>query len=178
MKTLINQEPLLKGVSKARHFEGDIISGVSQDGYKDESKYQDFKSEFKIDKDDLIKKGPRLFIENCEIVAKEMREAAAKAMIDKINQVTEETGNIVDGKGKRFSFELFMEMLDKYPMEFDENKNPIMPTVIVSPAIALRVKEELPVWETNPVYKNQLDNLIERKRKDWNDRESYRKLVD
>jgi len=48
----------------------------------------------------------------------------------------------------------------------------------VSPNLGAKLKEKLPEWEANSEYKKRFEDLIERKRKEWNDRESNRKLVD
>jgi len=41
-----------------------------------------------------------------------------------------------------------------------------------------KIEERIPEWEANPDYKKQFEEVIEAKRKEWNDRESHRKLVD
>jgi hypothetical protein len=84
----------------------------------------------------------------------------------------------VNGKGQPFTFELFLETLEKISIDFDDQGNPYLPTVVVSPELGAKLKSKLPEWEANPDYDKRFKELIERKRKEWNDRESHRKLVD
>jgi hypothetical protein len=107
-----------------------------------------------------------------------MKKQQAQLFFTKIEEATEKTGNIVDGKGKPFSPEFFLEALDKILIEFDDQGQPYLPTMFVSPELGNRIKDKLPEWESDPNHKKQFDELINKKRAEWNDRESHRKLVD
>ena len=53
-----------------------------------------------------------------------------------------------------------------------------MPQLVVSPQMGATLREKIPEWEKDLEHKKKFDELIEKKRKEWNDRESHRKLVD
>jgi hypothetical protein len=129
-------------------------------------------------KEDVIAKGAMVYVENIRNAAEEMKKQKAQYLFEKIKEVTDKTGNVVNGKGHPFSFELFVESMKKIWIEFDEKGNPHMPTMVVPPEIGEKLRVLLPEWEKNLEYKKIMEEIIEAKRNEWNDRESHRKLVD
>jgi len=99
-------------------------------------------------------------------------------VFSKLNEVTEQTGNVVDGHGKPFSPALLFEALEKIQIDFDDQGRPIMPTVVLHPSLFEKVKEKLPEWEANPEFAKRHNAIIEEKRRQWLDRENCRKLAD
>lgn len=175
---VVRQEPLFSQFRHERHFEGDKMSSKTEDGELGESSYKEMFSEYSVDREDVITKGPMAFIENIETVAEDIRKQQAKLILDKLKEVTDRTGQVVDGKGQPLTHELFMEMLERIQIDFDDQGNPYLPTLIMAPEVAAKLKEKMPEWEADPEYTRRLEQLVERKRKEWNDRESHRELVD
>lgn len=178
LKDLIHQDPLFSEIREEHHFEGNRMSYKTVDGEPDETEYQAASSEFMVKREDVIAKGAMAYIENIKGLAEEMNRQKAKYFFDKMKEVTEKTGNIVDGKGQPMNFDLFLESIKKVWIEFDDGGNPILPTMVVSPELEAKLSKLLPEWEKNPEYKKAYEEVIELKRKEWNDRESHRKLVD
>jgi hypothetical protein len=178
LKELINQDPLFSGIRVEHHFEGSRMSYKTVDGEPNETEYEAASSEFQIKKEDVIAKGAMAYVENLRDAAEEMKRQKAGYLFEKMKEVTDKTGNVVNGKGQPFSFELFVEMIKKIWIDFDEDGKPIMPTVVVSPELGEKLRVILPEWEKKPEYKKIINYIIEEKRKEWNDRESHRKLVD
>ena len=178
LKELIQQDPLFSGIRVEHHFEGSRMSYKTVDGEPNETEYQAASSEFQVKREDVIAKGAMAYVENLRDAAEEMKRQKAGYLFEKLKEVTDKTGNIVNGKGQPFSFELFVESIKKIWIDFDEGGKPIMPTMVVSPELGEKLRVILPEWEKNPEYKKTIDDIIDKKRKEWNDRESHRKLVD
>lgn len=178
LKELIRQDPLFSGIREEHHFEGNRMSYGTVDGEIKQENYKEVSSEAKIIREDVIRKGVEAYLEQIRSLAEEMKKQKAEAMFAKIKEVTDETGNVVDGREQPFSFELFAESIKKIWIEFDEDGKPIMPTMVVHPELGDKIKGLLPQWEKNLEYKKIMDDIIEKKRNEWNDRESNRKLVD
>lgn len=180
LESLIRQEPLLSQFRTERHFEGNRISSKTESGELYQSSYKKISAESSVKREDVIAKGHMAFIENIQNVAEEIKKQQAKLMFDTIKEVTDRTGNVVNGKGQPFTHELFMESLEKIDIDFDDQGKPCLSNyrVVVSPELWAQLKDKLPEWEANPEYKKKFEELIERKRKEWSDRESNRKLVD
>jgi len=178
LQDVVRQQPLLAQFRQERHFEGNKMSSKTEERGLEESSYKEMSVEYSINREDVIMKGPMAFIENIQNVAEDIKKQQAKFMLDKLKELADRTGQVVDGKGQPFTHELFMEMLERIQIDFDDQGNPSLPTVFVPPEMAAKLKEKIPEWESNPEYERRFEELIERKRKEWNDRESHRKLVD
>ena len=176
LRKLVKDDPLFSQIKEEFHHEGNRISGFSEDGFTENSGYQEVSIDYSLKREDIIAKGPAVFVENILNVAEKMREEKAKLVIKKLNDVTEQTGCKVDGKP--FNFDTFIEALEKIHIDFDDEGNPSLPTIIVNPQLSAILKEELPKWHSNPECERRMKELLDRKKKEWDDRESHRKLVD
>ncbi|MCK4818719.1 hypothetical protein KA005_23305, partial [bacterium] len=94
-----------------------------------------------------------------------------------LNEVTAKTGNVVDAGGQPLSHELLLKTLETIQLDFDDNGKPIMPTLVVSPQQYEKIKVKNIEWENDPECQKQFEQMMNRKRKEWHDRESNRKLV-
>lgn len=177
LQKLTRDDPLFAGIKEERHFEGDRMSHRPEVGEK-ESTYTLHSSELIIKKEEVIEKGPQAFFEKIQGIADEIKKKKAELLFKTMNDVTKETGNIVDAKGKPFEFDSFYEMIEKIWIDFDMQGKPKMPLMVIPPQMGNAFMKKIAEWELNPDYKKRLDELFERKRKLWNDRESNRKLVD
>src|SRR2546428_740630 len=50
--------------------------------------------------------------------------------------------------------------------------------IVVHPELGRLLQEKGPEWEADPAFQKRRDEIIARKRIEWSDRESNRKLVD
>lgn len=114
-----------------------------------------------------------------------MREAAegmarkkTKSLLNAVSEVTDEVGNAVDAGGQPLSAELILKVWETMRFNFDEDGKPNMPTLVFNPIQEERVKEAFRRIETEPELRKKRDEIINRHRLDWYDRESNRKLVD
>ena len=114
-----------------------------------------------------------------------MREAAegmarkkTKSLLNAVSDVTEEVGNTVDAGGQSLSAELMLKVWETMSFSFDDDGKPQMPTLVFNPVQEERVKEAFRRLETEPALRKRRDEIINRHRLDWYDRESNRKLAD
>lgn len=169
-----------EGIRERVQHEGSTLDNTPFEGPREQVQFQQFSGEFSIDYRELIKS-----LNSIEYLKKKMDEIAESfiaqkdgLVISKINEATERTGNVVDGRGRPFSPELLFEALEKMQIDFDDAGNPIMPTVALHPSMFEKVREKLPEWEANPEFTKRHEAIIEAKRREWLDRENRRKLAD
>ena len=62
--------------------------------------------------------------------------------------------------------------------DFDELGKPKMPTLVFNPVQRSNVEEQFRRLENEPQLRMRQEEIMNRKRLDWYDRESRRKLVD
>jgi hypothetical protein len=92
---------------------------------------------------------------------------------DMVRRGSEAAGTATDLGGRPVSYELWLEMVQKIDIDFDDQGNPDLPALVVGPDVAEQLKA-LP-----PPTKEQraaMDALIEIKRKEHNARRRNRKL--
>jgi len=178
MRNLVRQDPIFSQIREEMHFEGNRMETKTMDGGIDAEGYKEITGEIKINKDEIIEKGPLAFIQNIQQTAEEIKKQKAEMLLKKVSEISAKVGTSVDAKGEPLTFDVFMKVLDKLWIDFDENGNPHMSTLVISPKMAEKMKERIIQWEKDPECKKRYDALMDRKRKEWNDRESHRKLVD
>ena len=84
-----------------------------------------------------------------------------KTMLSTLSQVTDFTGNVVDGKGKGVSHEMLLEMLEKIHIDFDQEGNPLFPSIVIHPDMAKNFEK---LKSDEDFYKPRYDEIINRKR--------------
>ena len=174
----IQENPLLSQIRRTIVHEGNTFTVTSYDGYSTKSDYEKFASEFNIDADTVRKKGPDAFYEKIPILSKEIADKMSQHTIDTLEKVTEATGNVVRSK-EGITPNSILEALEKIEIGFDENGNPIMPTIVMSPHDFEVFKSKEKEWEAQaPALEARRKEIIDKKRKEWVDKESNRKLVD
>ncbi|MDP9314046.1 MAG: hypothetical protein M3R24_24735 [Chloroflexota bacterium] len=79
--------------------------------------------------------------------AEESKRRIIPAILSGISEVTDAVGNTIDAQGRPFSFDLLNEMLEKIHLEFDEQGNPLLPTMMVNPNTYEKIKDVTPTPE-------------------------------
>ena len=92
---------------------------------------------------------------------------------DLLGRTSEAAGTATDLGGKPFTFEVYLASIEKTDMDFDENGNPEWPALIVHPDFAEYLSSLPP---PTAEQQKQLDDLIERKRREYHARRRHRNL--
>lgn len=178
LRIQINEHPRLPKIRQQYIHEGDILVTRSIDGYEDRDSMKEFQTRFEASEEEMIENGPPIIFSKIPELVEEMVAQRFKALFDKMEDVTRRTGNIVDGKGAGLTPDLIMETLEKIDISFDENGNPHLPTLYISPDVSKKMGENDDLWKETPEMVQKMTKLIEKKRREWNDRQDRRKLVD
>ncbi len=106
-----------------------------------------------------------------ELITNQIKEFF-NILFDTLNKITAFTGNITDAKGTQFSFDLILDTLEKLEFDFDENGNPIFPTLIVGAELFEKIKQ----IKMNSAQKKRFNKIIEEKKKKYYASKCYRRL--
>jgi hypothetical protein len=109
--------------------------------------------------------------------ADELARSIGQTFRATLDEATREVGNLVDGKGQPLSQNLYLEMIEKVLIDFDEHGRPTT-TIHAHPTLAAALRAKLDEWNQDPVFTKRVQEIWQRKRLEWRDRESDRKLVD
>ena len=178
IKKEIQKDPLLSQIRIRQVHEGDVLTSSSVDGYSESVEYKLISAKLEIPQEEIIDKGPDAFFSRMDKIAVEMAKQQSQLLFEKIEKATERTRHIVDAKSKTLSPQLILEALEKIAIDFDDYGNPIFPSLVLHPDQYEKIKDEIPKWESDPEVRRKHKELIEKKRKEWIDRENSRKLVD
>lgn len=130
-----------------------------------------------FEKDEMEKLSFEDVLKKFDQAADEMGKKISGDMYQSLNDILEETGNKIDGRGEPFSVDKFFEVFDKIFINFDENGEPQLPSIVAGPELVARIQSVLAEIYTDAKNKERYDQIIERKRQEWRDRENSRKLV-
>jgi hypothetical protein len=75
-------------------------------------------------------------------------------------------------------FETFLDTWEKMEINFGEDDLPQWPAVVLGKEALAEVRAKLPQWLEDPKNKEKWSELVERKRKEFDEREARRRLVD
>jgi hypothetical protein len=75
-------------------------------------------------------------------------------------------------------FEQILEVWEKMEIDFDGDGKPRWPTIVLQPDAQAEIRAKLPKWHEDPEFRKKWEELIERKRKEFDEREARRRLVD
>jgi hypothetical protein len=171
-------DPLVGSITQVLVHEGDKLIYHTVEGDKKETTFNKIQSEFTMKNDEIIDKGAKALVSTINEIAGDFQNQIGNNILAKLEDTTKETGNIIDGKGQEISPDLIIKALEKMPIDFDEEGNPYMPTLFVSPEMGKKIGDKIPEWEKDETHKRRVDELMLKKKEEWNDRESNRKLVD
>jgi len=148
------------------------------EGIIDETKFHDIGSEFTVPKEEIIEEGPEALMKHIDKLAEDILGQQGRIMFQKMHEITSITGNIAGSPNTPFGPDLLLEALSKIAVEFDENGQPANLMVVMHPDLWNKIKDKVPEWEADPEFKKKYDAIIEKKKREWLDRENHRKLVD
>ena len=172
------KDPFLRQIKHRVQHEGNKAIMKTYDGQNDNMKYECLISEFKINSDEIIQEGFLAFKKHIDKMVDNILEQKSKMMFKKLNEITAKTGNVIRGEGRPFTKESILEAMEKIAMEFDTNGNPTNLSIVVSPVMWERLKDEIPKWESDSEFVAKREALLQKKRKEYLDSENNRKLVD
>ena len=155
--------------------EGDGLHIIYEDGMVKETKMKPIHSKHEFHVDQMIK-NPSLKFEILDELAKDMAFAQTKMIITEISEVTEKVGNNLKVEDK-FSTEVFLNVMRKITIDFNQDGSPRLPTIIISPENRAEIDAVMKKAEQDIEFNKEFLKIIEEKRRIWNDRESNRKLV-
>jgi hypothetical protein len=162
----------------AQQHEGDRLEYMTIDGDEKKVSYQRTVVDYEIRPADI----PTMtFRDAIAVVVGKGRELGlqqARLYFESMNRSIEQVGNALDAGGQPFSVDLFLQLLDRVQIAFDEQGNPQLPTLHVGPDLEASASQVLEGASKDPSAQARLNEIIERKREEWNAEQDRRKLVD
>lgn len=157
------------------HHEGNRWRIERSDGTVSESEYEELKGELIVSNEEATTLTPEQIAAKLDDIAANMAAQATASIFATLKDASDEAGNSINANGKPFSKELFLELLSRISIDFDSDGKPQMPTMIVPPGFNKSLLDE---WDKDPELAQKHDEIMKRKKEEFDAREASRKLVD
>jgi len=178
MQRKIDQKaPLAGRIPHYRQVEGMATSYEDHLGIVRSAEAKEVKAGFTIPRNLPPLNTVQQLFEALEAAAEDMARQSETILFRKLDESTREAGNVLDAGGRPFEPAMLLEMLEGIWIEFDENGRPEMPTIVLHPDLFNSIKDRLSELEADHDFMAKRAEIIARKKEDWRDRESHRKLV-
>lgn len=163
------------GLTKSHiQFEGHRSAILRENGELDETPMTAATGEVSIKFVDLVDFTEELVDKHLNEMAQQLARSMSDHFHRRMSEVTEKVGNVIDGQGKPFSEEMFLEAIEKLEHSFGPDGSWEPPTMIVGPGMAERMAS---AGEMSLEGNKRLKAILERKRDDHRRREAARILV-
>lgn len=172
------QVSFLAQIRRVTHFEGDGTRTTDVEGRTESSRYDTLSGMLEINRKDLIDQGPVGLSKEMDKLAQEFANQQITSVLERIRESTERTGNVVNAAGQSFNPEHFLSLLEKIEIEFDDDGRHNTLSLVGPPGFQNQLDAKMNVWMKDASFKNKHDEIMNKKRQEWYDRESNRKLVD
>jgi hypothetical protein len=155
-------------------FEGRSSAIQREDGKLDETPIHRASGEVTIKREMLVDFNETTVARHLEEIAEQLARDMSEQFQQRMNEVTAETGNVVDGGGKPFSEETFLDGMEVMEHNFGKDGSWKPPTMIVGPGMAEKIAA---AGEMSAAGNKRLKAILEKKRDDHRRREAARILV-
>ncbi len=165
------------GIKSVRAFEGDGLRTIRADGQTEKLTPIEVSTKLEIGTKDILQGGMKRVMELVDQAASDMVGNQQASMLKELSTFLDSHDRTIDGKGKKFDAEMFLNVLDSVEIDFDNQGKFKNLAWIIPPEMVDRFKQVFKDIESDLELKAKLDELVERKKRDFNVREASRKLV-
>ena len=164
-------------VPRSRVFEGDKLVLVREDGSLERTELRKVEVIRQVEFKEVERMTPKMVIQRIDEVARDMGFQQSKVFFEEVNKAVHRSGNIIDVGNRPFCADDYFKMLEMLQIDFGENGEPFMPTIVAGDKVSEGISKVLQEVNSDPSLRKRKQEIVERKREQWRDRESDRKLV-
>lgn len=166
--------PMIGLIKSHQLFEGRSSAIQREDGKIDETPIHRASSEVTIKREMLVDFSEATVAHHLEEMAEQLARSMSEQFQQRMSEVTTETGNVVDGGGKPFSEDTFLDGMEVMEHNFGKDGSWKPPTMIVGPGMAEKMAA---AGEMSVAGNKRLKAILEKKRDEHRRREAARILV-
>ena len=166
--------PMIGLIKSRQQFEGRSSAIQREDGKLDETPIHRASGEVAIKREMLVDFNEATVARHLEEMAEQLARDMSEQFQQRMSEVTAATGNVVDGGGKPFSEDTFLDGMEVMEHNFGKDGSWKPPTMIVGPGMAEKIAA---AGEMSAAGNKRLKAILERKRDDHRRREASRILV-
>jgi hypothetical protein len=170
-------EAFLSGVQHRQVFEGSATKMIRADGTSDDTPFIDASSHLEISFDKLhnIQLSELLLLLEQTVI--DLANKKAQYFFSTLETEAEKSGTAIHSQGAPFTAELYLDLLQRMWIDFNEDGSPRFPTSILAPAVMEKARSELRRLAEEPALRQRMSQLLSQKREQWRAREALRELA-
>lgn len=157
--------------------EGDRVMSIDEEGFESEIEMKNHRVTITITDEEVESLSPEEIVHRFEDAARELAMQSGKTFIESLDKSVRSVGNVVEYKGKITGDDL-LAMYETVLIDFDEQGRPQLPTLVCGEKMYSEVTEILPELKSDSEFNERFKHIMMKKREEWRDRESSRKLVE
>jgi hypothetical protein len=170
--------PVLRQIGFRAQREGKASTFQTEQGAIEQIDYKHTGSEIVYKPKDAEGMTVQEFIKIYQEPAREMGKKTVTALYEKIDKITQQTGNFVNSGRKPLSHDLFLDLIEKMPIDFDSSDQPRMPSLNAGSEMFAHLQQQIPKWHEDPAFLTRWKAILDKKREEFREREACRRLVD
>ena len=154
-------------------YEGHWMKLLRFDGSVEQRALKKMGTTVRLTRDELEKKGLLAVLEAMDRAADGLAEKQSNFFFQRVEETLKDAGQARDAAGKPFTFDLMLDALEMVDVDFDEQGQPMWPTLVCEHSLY----ETAQKWVLTDEQRKKHEELTERKLLAWRQRESDRRLV-
>jgi hypothetical protein len=175
-RTRLYQGPI-GTIRRARMFEGRLNTIVRPDGSREETPLIHSSAMLNISLPELAELDLPELLMRLDAIARDMAGQQSRQFYEAMSEGVARVGNAIDAQGQKLSPKLFLKGLDRVMIAFDSDGTPQMPTLHVHPSLQTEAQSVMDQIQNNPDLQKQFQEIMTRKREEWNAGQADRVLV-
>ncbi len=170
--------PLASGIRSYQQAEGDKFTYETTEGELVTKRFRLIRAKLEVPAGLSSAATQEEFMSQASEAAKTIARQSEGLLFTTLAEETRRVGNTIDARGKPFHPNLMWDGIEKMDLEFDERSGePKMPTIVVHPDMMKAIAKKIPEWEADHALQKRRTDVLRKKKEEWRDRESRRKLV-
>lgn len=171
----LRKSDLVRGIRRHFQFEGNQMGVSRPDGTVSISEIKKIEASSIVQREQAATPGS---IGNMiDDLSSQLADSQSKMILESMNEAVEAVGNTVSGNGGGITPEVILKMLEKIQMDFDGDL-PKYPSIVVGPGQEELFKHAIAEMMTQEPYKTKHEEIMKNKKREFDEREASRKLVD
>lgn len=168
---------IVNDIKKLIHHEGDQSLLLRGDGTSDETKFRESSAKLTITDEEAKNLPIDELLAKFDVIGAELALEAKKNFYLQLDETLNKYNRVTAVKGK-LTIDQYLDTFRDLQMDFNPDGTPQLPQMVCGEQFFTEVKELLSDPPTAQRCKEEMDRIIEAKRKEWYAREAARELAD
>jgi hypothetical protein len=176
-KIVESRMPFVSQLPKTKIFEGTGSMIRRSNGEEDPTDMDSSMVELEVKFDEIPNLTFDDILRRVEKMANEMAESIEKKLFKSLSRQLDKHNRTFDNKGEKLSGRTILKTYENMFIPFDKDGKPELPSIVTSPKAVQKFKDAFLEIQNDEKLKKEYEELIHKKKDEWNAEQASRKLV-